>query len=145
MSAATTGAASVTGEARAGEARGRCQCGRIRFVARFPSRFAVHCHCESCRRSHSAAFVSWTGFPSSQVTVTQGSGDLAVHESSPGTFRKFCRVCGTKLFFEGARWPGETHVPLVAFDDPVDRAPQKHVFFAEHVAWLPALAEPPAG
>ena len=43
---------------------------------------------------------------------------LAAHESSPGTFRKFCSDCGTKLFFESARWPGETHVPLAAFDDP---------------------------
>ena len=128
----------------AGEARGRCHCGRVRFVARFPSRFAVHCHCASCRRAHSAAFVSWAGFPSAQVEVTQGAEDLAVHESSPGTLRKFCRVCGTKLFFEGARWPGETHVPLAAFDDPVDRTPRKHTFFDEHVDWLPPLADPPA-
>ena len=78
-----------------------------------------------------------------QVTVTDGADDVAVYESSPGTFRKFCRVCGTKLFFEGAKWPGETHIPLAAFDDPVDRAPQGHAFYKEHVAWLPELKAPP--
>jgi hypothetical protein len=126
------------------EARGRCHCGRVRFVARFPSRFVAHCHCESCRRAHSAAFVTWAGFPASQVEVTQGAAELAVHESSPGTRRSFCRACGTKLFFEGAKWPGETHVPLAAFDDPLDRGPGVHAFYAEHVAWLPPLAQPPA-
>ena len=126
------------------EARGRCMCGRVRFVARFPSRFVVHCHCESCRRSHSAGFVTWVGFMAPQVTVTAGVDDLATYESSPGTYRKFCRACGTKLFFEGAKWPGETHIPLVAFDDPVDRAPQGHAFYKEHVAWLPDLKAPPA-
>ena len=120
----------------AAEARGRCMCGRVRFVARFPSRFCAHCHCESCRRSHSAGFVTWIGFLSPQVTVESGAGDLAVYASSPGTRRSFCRVCGTKLFFESGKWPGETHVALAAFDDPVDRAPEGDAFYDEHVAWI---------
>jgi hypothetical protein len=118
-------------------ARGACHCGAVHFVARFPSRFVAHCHCASCRRAHGAAFVTWVGFPSAQVEVTSGREDLAAHESSPGTFRRFCRRCGTKLFFESARWPGETHVVLAAFDEPVDRAPDGHAFAAEHVDWLP--------
>ena len=119
-------------------------CGRVRFVAKLPPRFVAHCHCESCRRAHGAAFVTWTGFKSPQVTITAGSDLLVAHESSPGAFRKFCRVCGTKLFFEGAKWPGETHAPLATFDDPVDRAPQGHAFYEEHAEWLPELKEPPA-
>ena len=131
-------------EATPGQARGRCHCGRVRFVARFPSRFVAHCHCDSCRRAHGAAFVTWAGFNAPQVEITAGADQLDAHESSPGTFRKFCRACGTKLFFEGAKWPGETHIALAAFDDPVDRAPKGHAFYAEHVAWLPELREPPA-
>jgi len=119
------------------QAHGRCHCGRVKFAASFPSRFACHCHCESCRRAHGAAFVTWIGFPSPQVEITEGAGQLATHVSSPGTARKFCRHCGTKLFFESARWPNETHVVLAAFDDPVDRAPDGHAFFEEHVAWIP--------
>jgi len=120
-----------------GQARGSCHCGRVRFVARFPSRFCAHCHCASCRRAHGAGFVTWIGFPSSQVTVEAGAADLAVHVSSPGTRRSFCRHCGTKLFFESERWPGETHIALACFDDPVDRAPSGHAFFEERVAWIP--------
>ena len=119
------------------EARGRCMCGSVRFVARFPSRFCCHCHCASCRRSHTAGFVTWIGFAAPQVTVEAGNADLAVYESSPGTTRSFCRVCGTKLFFASTKWPGETHVALAAFDDPVDRQPDKDVFFEEHVPWIP--------
>ena len=69
---------------------------------------------------------------------------LKVHESSPGTRRSFCGVCGTKLFFQSEKWPGETHVPLAAFDEPVDRPPQGHAFWGEHASWLPTLATPPA-
>ena len=77
------------------------------------------------------------GFASEQVVVTEGGDALAAHESSPGTFRHFCSACGTKLFFDSTRWPGETHVTLVAFDDPVDREPSGHAFASEHVDWLP--------
>ena len=125
-------------------ASGRCHCGRVRFVARFPSRFVAHCHCESCRRAHGAAFVTWAGFPAAQVEIIDGADALAVHASSPGTARSFCRACGTKLFFSSTRWPGETHVVLAAFDSPLDRAPGGHSFWAEHVPWLPALADPPS-
>jgi hypothetical protein len=120
-----------------GAARGRCHCGAVRFVARFPSRFSAHCHCESCRRAHGAAFVTWVGFPSPQVDIEEGASLLKAHESSPGTKRSFCTVCGTKVFFSSERWPGETHVTLAAFDDPVDREPSGHAFADEHVAWLP--------
>ena len=82
------------------------------------------------------AFVTWIGFLSPQVTVESGGEDLAVYESSPDTKRSFCRVCGTKLFFESAKWPGETHIALAAFDDPVDRAPEGDAFYDEHVAWI---------
>jgi hypothetical protein len=71
------------------------------------------------------------------VIVTEGADALSAHESSPGTRRSFCRHCGTKLFFESSRWAGETHVTLAAFDDPVDRAPDGHAFFEEHVRWIP--------
>ena len=139
-----TAAAATPPVAGATSAHGRCMCGRVRFAARFPSRFCCHCHCESCRRSHSAAFVTWIGFRSEQVDVTAGVGDLQWYESSPGTRRSFCGVCGTKLFFESGRWAGETHVALAAFDDPVDRAPQGHVFHDERVAWMPWPPQDPA-
>ena len=126
------------------EARGNCHCGRVRFIARFPSRFCSHCHCDSCRRSHSAAFVTWIGFKSDQVSVEAGADDLIAYESSPGTQRSFCRVCGTKVFFASQRWPGETHIPLAAITTPVDRQPTEHFCFEEHVAWIPWPEQPAA-
>ena len=48
-------------------ASGRCHCGRVRFVARFPSRFVAHCQCESCRRAHGAALVTWAGLPADRT------------------------------------------------------------------------------
>ena len=124
-------------------ARGSCQCGRVRFVAQFPSRFCSHCHCESCRRSHSAGFVTWIGFKSEQVQVEAGAENIVDYESSPRTYRSFCKVCGTKVFFRSERWAGETHIPLAAITSAVDREPEGHYCYEEHVAWIPWPAAPP--
>lgn len=144
MTDAATAASTAASTAATGrnEARGRCMCGRVQFVARLPSRFCAHCHCESCRRSHSAGFVTWIGFPAGAVEVVAGNENLVAFASSADARRSFCKVCGTKLFFQSGRWAGETHVALAAFDDPVDRAPSGHAFFEEHVAWIPWPQDP---
>ena len=124
-------------------AHGSFHCGRVRFVAHFPSRFCSHCHCESCRRSHSAGFVTWIGFKSEQVQFEAGAENLVDYESSPRTYRSFCKVCGTKVFFRSERWAGETHIPLAAITSTVDREPEGHYCYEEHVAWIPWPATPP--
>lgn len=78
------------------EARGRCACGRVRFVARFPSRFNAHCHCESCRRAHGAAFVTWAG----ETHVTLVAFDDSVDR--PPTSHAFA----------------DEHVPWLPFERP---------------------------
>ena len=118
------------------EARARCMCGRVRMVARSPSRFCAHCHCESCRRAHAAGFVTWIGYTSEQFRVSEGAELVQSYESSPGTSRTFCRHCGTRLTFASTKWPGETHIPLACFDTPVDRAPNGSSFIEEHASWI---------
>lgn len=118
------------------QAHARCMCGHVQMVVRFPSCFCGHCHCESCRRAHAAGFVTWIGFRSEQVSVTQGAELMQAFESSPGTLRTFCKECGTRLTFESKKWPGETHIPLACFDTPVDRQPSGNVFVDEHAPWI---------
>lgn len=40
------------------------------------------------------------------------------------------------LFFEGDRWPGETHIARASVPGNIDREPVAHVFFDKHVEWL---------
>lgn len=129
-------------EASPGSAIARCHCGAVELVATFPSRFCAHCYCESCRRTHAAGVVTWIGFADSQVRYARGGEVVRVYESSPGTRRRFCGQCGTRLTFESSRegWAGETHLPLALFVTPVDRAPSKSVFVEERPEWAPLHA-----
>jgi hypothetical protein len=119
-----------------GKARGSCLCGAVRFEVRFPSKWCAHCHCTMCRKEHGAGYVTWAGFPVEQFEVTDGEAGLNWYQSSPQAQRGFCSRCGSSLLFRSERWPGEIHVAIGVLDDPIDRAPQAHVFHDTRVDWV---------
>jgi hypothetical protein len=116
--------------------RGRCLCGDLGFTAELPSKWVAHCHCTQCQRGSGAAFVTWVGLDAAHATIDDPHARLRWFDSSPGAERGFCMRCGSSPFFRSARWPGELHVTLANFLDPVDRAPQAHVFWDTHVHWV---------
>lgn len=118
------------------EVRGTCLCGGVRFHARLPSKWVAHCHCRYCRRAHGAPFVTWAGFVSEQFAIEPDALQPAWHESSPGARRAFCPKCGSPMFFESTRWPGEMHVARALIEGALDKEPTAHVFFESHVPWL---------
>lgn len=116
--------------------RGKCHCGRIEFELRPPTKMCSHCHCESCRRTHGAAFVTWTSVDENDFMLRKGEDHLAHYESSPGIDWQFCRHCGSPMFQTTRHSPGIVYVVVAALVDPLDRAPDAHVSFEEKVPWL---------
>lgn len=117
------------------EASGACLCGEVRFRLQLPSKWVAHCHCSMCRRAHGAAFVTWIGVADEHGRIDDPRQRLTWYRSSANAERGFCSQCGSSLFFRSQRWPGELHVALGNVLDPVDRAPQAHVFWNDHVGW----------
>jgi hypothetical protein len=131
-------------------ARACCLCGQVSVTARLPSLWAAHCHCTLCRRAHGAAFVTWVGMEEAHCRLHDAGANLQWYASSPQGERGFCRHCGSMMLFRGTRWPGELHIALAHFTTPVDRLPQVHVHWDEHVPWaaidpLDGLPRKPSG
>ncbi len=120
---------------------GGCLCGRTRFSATGKPRFVANCHCRSCRKATGGAYGTWAGFADTQI---EWSGEpRALHESSPGVTRGFCAHCGSPLSYQGARWPGETHVTIGVFDRAEDLVPKGDVYTEEALPWArPAKQSP---
>lgn len=116
--------------------RGKCYCGKIQFTLATPTKMFSHCHCESCRRSHGAAFVSWTSVLNEQFDITEGRDWLNGYESSPGIVWQFCRHCGSPLFQTTRHSPTITYVVAAALLDPLDRLADGHFSYEERVNWL---------
>jgi hypothetical protein len=120
---------------------GACRCGAVKFEFDPPSKFCVHCHCESCRRSHGAAFVTWIGTHQDRFRLLTGKESLTRYTSSRGATRSFCATCGSMMFFESPQWAGEVHVARSQILGTTDRMPTAHVNFRERVPWLQVTDE----
>ncbi len=113
---------------------GSCLCGANRFQLIPPTEFCSHCHCQSCRKSHGAALVTWTAVSEPQLQVMKA--DLGTYNSSPEVTWLFCRTCGSQLFYRHQKTPGKVYVTVASLDGPLDRAPDSHVSYEERVEWL---------
>lgn len=116
--------------------KGRCFCGGIQYAITPPTKMFSHCHCESCRRSHGAAFVSWTSVEDDKFNITSGEDLIMAYESSPGIRWLFCRKCGSSIFQTTRYSPGVTYVVTASLIDPMDREAEGHMSFEEKVPWL---------
>lgn len=128
--------------------QGSCLCGGVRYELAAEPEFINHCHCSMCRKAHGSAFGSFLHAPGQGFRWLTGELQVQAFESSPGTFRAFCKVCGSRvpvLEDEG------THViiPAGALDGDPGVRPIVHIHAASKALWfqitdaLPQYAELP--
>jgi hypothetical protein len=113
---------------------GGCLCGSIRYRATGNPMTPSHCHCELCRRSSGAAFVSWASFATRDFSFMQGAP--ARFDSSPKAFRQFCSACGTQLTFRYHATPDSIDITLASLDDPAAIRPADHIWTRRQIAWI---------
>lgn len=116
--------------------KGRCHCQKVQFEITPPTEFCSHCHCESCRRTHGAAFVTWTSVPNEQLDIIEGKSLLKEYESSPNIIWISCGHCMSPLFQTTHYSPGRIYIVVASLVDKLDREPDSHVSFEEHVDWI---------
>jgi hypothetical protein len=121
--------------------RGRCLCGEITFHLVPPTDFVSHCHCQSCRLSHGAAFVTWTSVPRERFVLERDDA-VKWYRSSPQIEWGFCPACGSSLLYRAIadghhESPKRDRIYVAAGSliDPLDRTVQAHVSFEERVHW----------
>jgi hypothetical protein len=117
---------------------GSCLCGAVRFRCGLPPRWVAHCHCTLCRRAQGAGFVTWVGTDGDRFELLGGGDCLRSYRSSPEATRSFCSRCGSPLFFESTRWPGEVHITLASVDPDIAATlqPEGHVHWAQRAPWI---------
>ncbi|RPI13842.1 MAG: GFA family protein [Lysobacterales bacterium] len=129
------GSDSASAPAGADVRPGGCLCGAVRYRIALPPKWVAHCHCSMCRRAQGAGFVTWVGVPEGAFMLESGADVLSHYKSSPAAVRSFCSRCGTPLFFQSTRWPGEMHVTLATLDSADGLEPQAHSYWSVHAEW----------
>ena len=122
---------------------GHCFCRGVAFEIETPFKMFSHCHCESCRKSHGAAFVSWTSVDNKNFQLISGKDLLNDYESSPGIKWIFCSRCGSSIFQTTRHSPGVIYVVAASLDEAPNSEPEGHMSFEEKVEWLDVLDDIP--
>jgi hypothetical protein len=118
----------------AGAHSGGCLCGAIRFTARGKPNHIGNCHCTQCRKATGAAFATFAGFESKDVTFTKGKPRY--FRSSAWAARGFCPKCGTSLVYKLTKDASKIWLAVGAMDKPERLAPKSHIFTTTMVKWL---------
>jgi hypothetical protein len=114
--------------------KGGCHCGAVSYEVTHLDSLG-HCHCITCRKTHSAAFATTGGVARENFRWITGEDKLTAYESSPGKRRFFCSVCGSHVV---AIRDGSSNVILRAatLDEDPGLRPQRHIWRSHDVPWL---------
>jgi len=115
--------------------KGSCACGAVGYEIARIALPVSQCHCQSCRNTHAAAFVTPAGVLREHFHWTRGQEKLSNYESSPGKLRRFCSLCGCHLVAErdGA---AAVIVRVAPLDEAPGDRPQYHIWAEQDAPWL---------
>lgn len=113
---------------------GSCLCGSVTYQADCGHGPIIHCHCQTCRKAHSAAFASVMPIAYDAFKWTSGEDQLNSFESSPGKNRYFCTNCGSQLIAE------RREVKLILLrmgcvDTEIVDRPDAHIWRSDGAPW----------
>jgi len=115
--------------------KGSCLCGTVRYEAARLAGPVIHCHCQTCRKAHSAAFTTTARADRADFRWTAGEEAIGSFESTPGKLRHFCTRCGTHLVAEWVAQP-QVILRLGSLDDDPGQRPTAHIWTSHEVPWL---------
>jgi len=126
---------------------GGCQCGAVRYRVEAPAQGLFHCHCSICRRIHGAMFASAAVVAADGFVIEAGADRLTRYESSPGSSRFFCSVCGSQVYAAAEQLPRIRFFTVGTLDGgshpghPHDQ--ESHIFVGSKVPWWPITDDLP--
>ena len=122
---------------------GSCLCGAVAYEADAPLERIVHCHCQTCRKTHGAAFSSVTAVPRENFRWIRGA-------RAAGRLRILARQVPPLLHADAARtsWPSAWRSPSCCCDWAASTrrsptGPQVHIWRSDAAPWYDPKAQFP--
>lgn len=109
---------------------GGCLCAGVRYRIDGPRRDIILCHCENCRRSH-GHLAAYTAVLQTDLELIERETLDWYHDSSPDTYRGFCKRCGSSLFWDARDGQGRISVSAGSLDDSSGLKIIGHVYVSE--------------
>lgn len=114
---------------------GSCLCGGVRY--RLDEAGAVvmnHCHCSRCRKASGAEYATFLQIVADYFDWISGEELIEAYESTPGNFRTFCRICGSRTPVVRPQINSVT-VPVGSLESDPSVRPEVHLFAGSRAPW----------
>ncbi len=124
---------------------GRCYCGEVQVEVKGDPVFNAYCHCESCRRWHSAPMTALAAWPDTSVKI---QGNITVATKNDESQRTSCANCGGSVLTTKPGLGWKVVYPLTLSGSEFSYQPTMHIFYSERVVdfgdELPKFSDVPA-
>ncbi|QMU57971.1 MAG: GFA family protein [Boseongicola sp.] len=124
---------------------GQCYCGKVHVEVEGDPVFAAYCHCESCRKWHSAPMTALAAWPEDSVKV---HGTTTVSDKNDESQRTSCARCGGNVLTTKPGMGWKIVYPLTLSGSDFSYNPAMHTFYDERVVdfndGLPKFSDVPA-
>jgi hypothetical protein len=81
---------------------GSCFCGAVQFTVTGEPAAMGYCHCASCRQWSAGPVNAFTLWLPAALQVTKGTEHIGTFNKTPGSSRKWCKLCGGHVFTDHA-------------------------------------------
>jgi hypothetical protein len=112
---------------------GGCFCGKIRFSTAKNPNLVVNCHCDNCKRSVGAPFVTWAVFEKESIIFNESP---LTHTASNRAIRTFCATCGTSITYWHPNRKNELDITVGCLDEPEKYPPGKNIWTKKRLCWI---------
>ena len=121
--------------------KSKCLCGKIEFEYDPLPGVMGNCHCEECRRSSGASFVTSIFIVPSSHKITKGEDYVKEYNHTDTLGRVFCKSCGSRLWNYGKTNNSIAEAPFanVTASSVVGEMPfkpQAHINLSEKADWV---------
>lgn len=114
---------------------GQCSCGAVKYSFQGEVERIIHCHCQQCRRSHAAPFVTRAVVDNFGFAWESGADQLGYYQSSGRATRTYCKQCATKLVIIYNDEPGLLGVPVGAIEGKLVAKERYHAYVKDKAPW----------
>jgi hypothetical protein len=111
---------------------GSCLCGDVAWTLDGAIELVNICHCSMCRKVHGSAFGTFAHANAAGFRWLRGEASIARYESSPQTYRCFCRRCGSGVPVIES---DEVCIPAGGIDGDPGARPSVHIFVGSKACW----------
>lgn len=119
------------------ERTAQCHCGALKAIVSGDPERVYACHCKACQRRTGTVLHYGTSYLKDRVRI---EGEHKIYERDADSGFKirfhFCPNCGSSVFWEGDRNPGNYGVAAGCFADPQFPAPQYSAWEESMHRWL---------